>query len=338
MVIFALEVMSDSPASIVVWVMNGVFSMPLLFHFFQVRRGHFSSTKRWKIVLLFLGLVFEVAGIVLAVFVVLAPFGSRRSITEVWEIPVSLILISIAWSPSIQKRQLYPRQDQLERLWRQKRSRRTQDIPSPGKAICMYPELSARWKNSAITCLLRIIFIPGFGILYAYATKLISVADLGAGFLNLTPSHPEFASVMVSIFISLVGSILGVMACIMCMQKFAFAVPLILATPVSFILVVLQDKCLVNLWRPKSPECYDMLTDMEIYFIVPAAICLVLAQVFSTAVFIFKTQTIVMQKTSHVSLISQNQVQPYLFKCWSTLVYFVSSPVSCRGWARSASE
>src|SRR6218665_4151604 len=267
--------MSDSPASIVVWVMNGVFSVPLLFHFLQVRRGHFSSTKRWKIVLLCLGLVFEIAGIALAVIVVMAPFESKRRIEEVWEIPVSLILISIAWSPYVQKCQLYPRQDQLERLWRQKRSRRIRGMPSTDRAISIYPELSARWKNSAITCLLRIIFIPGFGILYAYATKLINVTDLRAGFLNLTTVHPEFVNFMVSIFTSLVGCILGVMACIMCMQKLAFAIPLILATPVSFVLVVLQDKCLLNLWRKEGTGCDVMLTDAEFYLIVPAAICLV---------------------------------------------------------------
>src|SRR6218665_1480866 len=308
--------MSDSPASIVVWVMNGVFSVPLLFHFLQVRRGHFSSTKRWKIVLLCLGLVFEIAGIALAVIVVMAPFESKRRIEEVWEIPVSLILISIAWSPYVQKRQLYPRQDQLERLWRQKRTRRNEDIPSTDKVICVYPELTARWKNSAITCLLRIIFIPGFGILYAYATKLINVTDLRAGFLNLTTVHPEFVNFMVSIFTSLVGCILGVMACIMCMQKLAFAIPLILATPVSFVLVVLQDKCLLNLWRKVGTGCDVMLTDAEFYLIVPAAICLVLAQVFSTAIFIFKTQTIVMQKTSHVSIFSLEVV---LLNCWSII-------------------
>lgn len=302
LILFTIEVMSETPMGTVVSLMNGVFSLPLLFQLFQpLTDRSVPRRKCWEHALLGLGVLFEIAGIALIVGIVVHPNGLRVDIGDIWEIPVALLLLSFAWSPSIQKRLLYPQQSQLESLWRRNRSRESNEqVPEASSVIFIHPELSARWKNAAIMSSTRLVLIPAVGFLYVYARQLISFTNLRSGFLNLVPEHPMFAGFLANVFSSLVGSVLGAMACTMCMQKLAFAVPLVLTTPVACVLVVLQQRCLWSLWTPLGGCSRLMRGELLLFFLVPATVCLVLAQVFSTAVFIFKTQTIVMQKLSHL--------------------------------------
>ncbi|KAK3596694.1 hypothetical protein CHS0354_038031 [Potamilus streckersoni] len=93
---------------------------------------------------------------------------------------------------------------------------------------------------------------------------------------------------------SLVGYLLAFLACTTCMQKIAFAIPLFLATPVTFVLLYFETTCELIPHRATYDNMCPTISDTS--FLVPAIICLTLAQIFSAGWVVFRSETIVMQK------------------------------------------
>jgi len=77
----------------------------------------------------------------------------------------------------------------------------------------------------------------------------------------------------------------------MCMQRLAFFLPLLLSTPLSMLLIYV-----------KSISCSSAVPfehgDLSDHYLIPLAICLWLAQVMSTGVYLWKEQTFIMAKES----------------------------------------
>ena len=338
--LFTMEVLSESPPFVTVWVMNGIFFVPILAHVIRNFRDGGSSRKCIMIVMV-VAFVLELVGIGLTCVFELTAYGLNRNIKEAWEIPVSLLCVSIAWTPYLQQQQLFPTAKTLNDLLRKKpvlkcrdpvgtsvprmenssgtsglgslpdtrTSTRTTSLLSDDNCelsaqsmawlVFTYPQLSARWKNGILQNSLKIVLIPSMCILYGHLFHIIEVGRLGAGLHNITPAHINFTSFLCSILCSLGGYLLGWVACTICLQKQCFALPLTLATPLCLLLTMLSDFCVLP--GHGGPHGCAQLHLYTLEIIIPAALCLVAAQILSTAVFIFQTQTIVMQLESHVS-------------------------------------
>jgi hypothetical protein len=227
---------------------------------------------------------------------------------QFWEIPVSLCCLSVAWSPHLQKKQLFPCQKQFEKLYAKSSLARgsaenihEDESVDASSVIFVHPELSCRWKISWITNLLKIIFIIICSLLYLHIKHLFDFHQIASSFRSMTPKHAMFPAVMINIFCSFVGNILGFLGCTMSSQKPAFALPLVFATPMSCLLVLLDD-WIDTPWKGFIGCKSEEYTKLH-WYVIAAAVCSVLAQVLSTAVFIFRTQTLIMQKTSQVTTI-----------------------------------
>ena len=338
MTLLILDVLPVSPNYISVLLMNGVFLIPI---FYTIVLSYRDGLANNKLItgLCISALILEILGIVLTFVFELSPEGVHNS--KIWEIPVALICLSIAWCPPILHAQTLPTKKTLLRLmgrthcygdlyctpevgdinsvntnvddWSETQSpgtsllrpeaceedgrpRSAGDI-NVWEAVSQHPEYCARWKSGMIIGFLRLILLPGFAILVGYAWKIIDVHRLHDGLNNLDVSHPLFQSFLVCLLTGFVGYLLAWVACVMCLHIIAFAVPLTLTTPISFILIMLIDTCKIF----GTPDSTCVIEDKHnLKYTLPAAVCLYVAQLLSTGFFIFKTHNLIMQKESRV--------------------------------------
>lgn len=158
-----------------------------------------------------------------------------------WCLPVSLILLSIAWSPQLQKRQMYPSKDVLDQLnadLRESQQHSTQlDIEY---LIFTQPELSCRWKMSLISAVIKIFVIILTCVFYLLAKN--QHHPVAYSFLDLNVFNKAFPAFIVHFLSSLIGDSIAFLSCTMTFQIIGFAIPLCLATPLSFVILILLDK------------------------------------------------------------------------------------------------
>ena len=349
-------------------VMNGVFLVPILIHvFINAKRP---GSKHFLITMV-LALIMELAGLV---FIILSVHQSGEShkddfitLSNSWQLFLALVSISLAWTPWVQRQQLYPSKAKFRQLYNEMkdvhgwpgkhdhvpmeitqndtfadntnatsgyggssgsgRSGRTISsrvsstssseegnhsvvadddswIDKHRDIIFGEPTLSSRWKNGFICSLIKLIFIPGFSMLWGYIFNIYKVDSLHAGIQHVNENSPVFIPFMVNIFASFGGYILGCAACSMAVQKVSFALPLVLVTPLLIVILMTTNVC-EKLFENAKFECGAGNTTMlQVYSYLGAA-CLYLAQILSTSYFIFKTQTAVLQKEANVSVNSR---------------------------------
>ncbi len=305
--IFVVKIAMDLPEYMSLFVMNGVFPLSICSQIHKTakrinRRGTQERSPAQRrppvkvLVMLVAALVLSVIGVILT-----ACFFATNEFCYL--IPICLVLLSFAWSTFIQERQLYPNKERLREAMEQ-RSQENQGgegianiLDDPLELIVAEPHLSARWKITILTTFLKLLLIPGFVLLFGYLFKTINVSLLYTGFAQIRASNDSFPSFLLSILTSFVGYLVGWVACVMGMHKLAFVLPLIFATPLSLGFRMLQDFCVIQVESPCHPK---YLTREEMYLNIPAAVCLYLAQILSTVVFIYETDSLIMPKESQV--------------------------------------
>ncbi|ELU12554.1 hypothetical protein CAPTEDRAFT_201600, partial [Capitella teleta] len=332
--LFALEVLSKAPGYLNIWIMDGVFFVPILSHLIS-GLVHKTLNKKWMLFALVAALILEIIGIALTCLFELTVLGLKKHIAEIWPLPVSILCISFAWMPVLQQQQIMPTKRSLGDLIRRKPVLKRQD-PSSGLhsrsisrmrdlqeivsgsvtaqdvnvdldaltdedavwLVMSYPQFSSRWKNSIIQSFLKIILTIGICFLLGHYLKVIDMKHLEAGFYAITPSHEDFNKFMCSVFCSLGAYLVGWIACTICLQKQCFALPLVLASPICLLVTILNHfYCVMPSWV--KGDCGQIaLHNLQV--ILPASLCLFAAQILSTSIFIFQTQTIVMQLESHL--------------------------------------
>ncbi len=363
-VLFVLEVAMELPEYMSILMMNGVFLIPICF---QIRGSviHRSQGEPQGKVLgvLVAALLLSVLGLALTAYFVIKNDFFYLQMWKLWEIPVCLILLSIAWCPFVQVRQLYPNRGQLHKALVRKyrpvpkyhqlvqsqqeeenRRQFTSDsathssqmlstqgcgfftsvstmsangdsesnpstldseaeqkiqltLDDPLELIVAEPHLSARWKITIFTTFLKLLLIPGFALLFSYLFQTVNIPLLYTGFAKINVLNNSFPSFLMSILASFGGYLVGWVACVMGMHKVAFVVPLSLATPLALGFRMLQDFCVIQIEPPCHPSD---VTREQLYLTIPGALCLCLAQILSTIVFIYKTQSFIMLKESQV--------------------------------------
>lgn len=336
MCLFAIKVLSQAPGYLNIWILDGVFIFPILANLISsCQRG--IARPKWMLVAMVIALILEVIGIVIITVFELTALGLNKRLREIWVLPVSLLSVSAAWIPQLLQKQLLPTKKSLMELLRGKMilkrrdpigdtfgdstSARLMEIRESINAsfrgsghfegdplsnedaywvIMTYPQLSARWKNNILQSVIKIILTIGFCLLFGYIFNVVDIKHLTSGFHLINSRHENFNAFIANIACGFVAYLLGWMACTICLQKQCFALPLGLASPVCLTVSILDHRfCMLPQWV--KGDCGTLMTEY-LQLILPAAICLILAQILSTLIFIFKTQTIVMQLESHVSI------------------------------------
>ena len=153
---------------------------------------------------------------------------------------------------------------------------------------------SARGKAAIITSLWKLILIPFvaafFCIIYRHEYTVADLTALKKGIDDFNPNHKAFSHFVAQTFTSFIGYVLGILACSMCMQKLAFALPLFFATPVSVVLALIPNE---NMILP-----FYSGQDYNNGLVYVAAAVLLLAQFIAVGYYLFKEQCFVMAKES----------------------------------------
>lgn len=210
-------------------------------------------------------------------------------------IPVSLLLISIAWCPKVRKLQIEPRQKRS--IYEDDHS----DIMLGGsdgvlpQGVTRLPsepssDKNARAKATIISGLVKLVTMPFVAALFCRICKVAELDKLHEGFEKFTVHDEAFPYFMVQIIASLVGYVLCWLACSMRLQRVAFALPLVLATPVSMVIVLAPDLC--------NTVAIHLCGDYSDEWVYVLAFTLWSAQLLSTGYYMFKDQGFIMEKES----------------------------------------
>lgn len=220
----------------------------------------------------------------------------------------SMLLVSLAWLPVLQKLQLRPPDVSVSHATTTSSATgsyvRLPENAEHGTAASSY---SARHKACFIANVYKLLLTPAMAILIVYVRYQLGirinafpVEDLRLVTLQEFTS-PSSAAIIdwfaLNVVSSFVGYMLGMIACMMCMQVAAFAIPLTLATPVALVTCYLISNCsdgLRDIGGCSLPSFTDDLNDLK--WVIPPAGCLWVAQILSTLVDIFRSQPIVMEK------------------------------------------
>ena len=197
-----------------------------------------------------------------------------------------MLLLSFAWCPGV-------RRTQLEARCKPAAYADARDVLLGGSNGVLPPAPpekpnghSARAKATIIASLVKLLLIPfvAAGFFKWLIADIFGGNLLHEGFDNFNVHHSAFPYFMVQIFASLVGYCLGCLVCSMCMQKLAFAFPLVLSTIVSVAI---------------TPVLFPHSTDINnVAYLIILAVLLWLSQFLSTGYYLFKGQSFIMAKES----------------------------------------
>ena len=206
-------------------------------------------------------------------------------------IPVALVFVSIAWCPKVFKYVMEPATDHMSTTVE------LGGVPvplPPGNTIldAAVNVKSARGKAAIINSLWKLTLIPFTCALFAHFYETANLKKLSQGFQDFTTHNSAFPHFMAQIFTSLIGHLLGILACAMCMQRLAFALPMFFATPISLVLAEIHD----TVWNILPFDSND--SDTTIAYVAGIGFLFWLAQLLSVGYYVFKEPGFIMGKES----------------------------------------
>lgn len=223
-----------------------------------------------------------------------------------------MLLISFSWCPKVRKLQI--------------KVKRTEDYDFDGDSFdgddaYLIDEQrirlkTARQRITAITSMVKLCLTPFVAALFAKIFGLnVFFRNLNDGFKNLG-QHNLLPLFLVHIVCGYFSQVLGRLGCKLGLQRICFALPLILSTPISIILVGAFDGCkFLNLCL-----CYTKLSNAnfsneEVRETLILAIILWLAQIFSTTIYVWQSQDFLMAKESMLFWIPCYDGENYSLVC-----------------------
>ncbi|CAH1251625.1 MFGE8 [Branchiostoma lanceolatum] len=314
--LFTLRVMPSVAPSISLVLSNGIFFVPIIL---QVVKH---SIKLSKVrIRKHLGLFFYIlASIILALACggLVAAWCVYRAEYNKWEVPVSLLSLSVAWAPFLQEYQTGEgtEADHSEQTARSKKKSRAQDVTVEDPDGIFFGRQkseiqvqtvdhlgsnvkeNARWKAGIINNFFKLVFV----LLVPEALRMMGLVEICSPWAWAKPhlytefnmDHPAIESFIVNVCCSFGGYVLAWMACTIRMQFFGFALPLCIATNVAFTIAYVEGLCkYVTLFIPVE-TCEANLN--EIQWDVPVTAGLLLIQFLSTTWFVMRSPTIVMER------------------------------------------
>lgn len=314
-------------------MMNTIFLVPALVQLVcdlrQLATTEQDAFIKFSLVKNSLASFLTIAGLVLTVLYI-------PSKVQVFMICLSLIAISVAWLPLIQRAQLEPAKRVFKRKWRacrkyseremQSQSRRNSPDrnlldefnnsinsvnspfeiedglgvePDPLIFALSHPQYSARWKIAVITSCLKLVLTPLFMLILAtYFGHLTSFSQFWPALHSIRYSHQALNMFLVHLCCSLLGYIFAYVAAMLCMQGLCFALPVTLASPISYVMTYLL---LVHHKHPAWPDI-DVIQNGSALHLVLLPVCFYVGQLIYNEGSIFLSKGNIMQKDSKVGV------------------------------------
>ena len=217
-------------------------------------------------------------------------------------IPLALMFLSFAWSPTMRKLQTQPRKQRiLNQLGKV--------MPRPSMANLALADLeeeqettspilhhreSAGGKATFILSIWKLLLTPFVALIFCKTHDIADLSKLSEGFSAINTDNPSFVFFIIQVFASFGGYILSWLACSLRMQQVAFALPLTLCTPVVFALTVVRGVCDSTLVPLKCGA------DESDYFTFTVGFFLWLAQFLASGYYVWKSEGFVMAKASTI--------------------------------------
>lgn len=199
------------------------------------------------------------------------------------------LFISFAWCPKIKKLQIQVKKCDDEDYNIDASNDVDDAVSVAGQKIRLK---TARQKISMITAIVKLCLTPFVAALCAVVFKLnVQFRMLDEGFRDLA-QHNLLPLFLINILSGYLSQFLGRLGCKMGLQKPCFALPLILSTPVSIILVGAFEGCKYM----RICLCSTQLSRDDMLETVILAVVLWLAQIFSTTIYLWQSQDFLMAK------------------------------------------
>ena len=202
-----------------------------------------------------------------------------------------MLFVSIAWCPKIRKLQIRAKKSSA------REPQSDEELFDDDNRFLFDSQKlrvkTARERMTAISSLVKLLLTPAVAVLYAKVFVLhINFGNLKKGFH--IGSSPLFAMFIVQFVCSFFAQIFGWLACTIGLQKICFALPLILSTPVSIILIAFNGCKTLNMC-PCSFE-FTNFKNEDVIETSALAVVMWLAQILSTVIYIWQSQQFLMAK------------------------------------------
>ncbi|KAK3722284.1 hypothetical protein QZH41_016392 [Actinostola sp. cb2023] len=303
--IYATTVLGKHPEVFLLFL-SGLFLVPTIIQVYQSARKFHSKDGKTRIALFVVAAGLQITGFTLLFLQKEMP-GLQNKIG----IPVSIGLLSIAWSPKLRRlqtkavvtssrEQVSPRPGRSASMGDSsslgdfETNNGTQDsrfsTNVPGKPL----KHSAREKAALVMSLVQLLTTPVACIVLCLVGKVADLEMFGDGFRQITVSHPVFYYFLVQLFVTFLGYHAAWLACSMYAQRLAFALPLTLATPLALVFIEVNQLC--NTWLIPLP-CGP---DLPMYYLIGITALLLLGQFLSTGYYVWANKGYIMGKASHL--------------------------------------
>ena len=207
-------------------------------------------------------------------------------------IPISFILLSIAWSPKLRKHQIRSKHQSAKNAREAVTQSSVSEISGymhnndTEQGVHQGPPMkrrTARGKAAIVSSLWKLILTPFIAVVFIKLYNIVELDSIFAGFKDISVSNPSFVYFLLHVFASFFGYHFGWLACSLCLQRVAFALPLTLATPITISMIHLKGIC--------DTETIPLpcITDLDDQiFILAAGALLWVAQFISITYYVWK--------------------------------------------------
>eukprot|EP00794_Sanderia_malayensis_P016164 gene16164-17787_t len=325
--LFVVGVMSVvHEVNVAVGLMNAVFIIPAFWQMGKVCIDRFWSpqfmlggpqsralirkTKRLQavsITLSIFAIIFQLGGSVLLIFLT-----SNKEILDIKFIiiPISILLISLAWCPKLKKLQcdynleILRANDVISHdnisnmpstsstssgtLPSDLTKRRKSTWKDDTERVIIQAN-SPREKATIISSFFKIVFIPLCCTAVAHFMRVADVTQLNKGLDAFFKDRTLYTMFFVQVITGFIGYHIAVLACTMTMQRLCFALPLTLATPATVVLLV-TSTC--NTHYLSFMQCYSESESGK--YIAILSIALWLGQFLTTTYYAWMRQDFIM--------------------------------------------
>lgn len=310
-------------------------------HIYVTVIGYFRSTNEVdpkRKITFCISAVTVVGGFGLTVYVIYSKFNDSKSIStsDLWHVFVAIACLSISWLPWLRKKIILviqrdvPPEAEVVDVSQNTQSQNTEKMSSvvPGVSSIANSHSSDNdddddddYIDSSEKYTHKLIIISSFTKIVSIVISSFILQDVIDGSTSQTinqisdgwrlnlqmetnPGRQTYYFIF-NISTSFLGYYIGLYALRTQMSVGSFAIPLLLTTPITFLMLYVPDVCqsifFVNAATPYSKTvCYNSFSDLE--FLLPALVLLWIAQVLSTGIYAIRTSTFVLQKEVKVGI------------------------------------
>ena len=246
-----------------------------------------------------------------------------QSIETIVVLPISIGLLSIAWSPKVRKLQIdhdlayvwgdsssesfdrngKTRKNHLARHFQVDttneeindgsqnfniKTKNQKTFKNEAKKIIVQTNTS-RGKATLINSLIKLISIPAFIVFFAYLFEVADVTKSYEGFVGIIPNSQLGYMFFVQIVSAFIGYHSAWIGCMITLQRMCFAIPLTLCTPLC-IGIVLLKKCDFFSIGPCTTFTYNNSGQ----WVTALSVLLWLGQFFATTYYAWRSQDFIM--------------------------------------------